>query len=269
MKEALIAEGSVSQHGIDTTSLKSLRLSEMQKRYADNYKEADMVRFNRSYINLKIMAGDTLALKAVRDDGVVELVKNGRILEFRPHRDATGKGAVEAFRAEPIQINEGDRIRWTRPDYANDIKNMDQGTVSKIDQNQVTLKMGNGSEVSYDKAHIQLSFLTHAWAQTGHAYQGQTVDHIIAAMPSLSGLTNQKSFYIDISRAREEVTFLTDNIDRLNNSLKEHTGEERTALDLVRERETSQNFELRDKGPIEQQNERVSDRGKSGPELSR
>lgn len=269
VKEALIAEGSVSQHGIDTTSLKSLRLSEMQKRYADNYKEADMVRFNRSYINLKIMAGDTLALKAVRDDGVVELVKNGRILEFRPHRDATGKGAVEAFRAEPIQINEGDRIRWTRPDYANDIKNMDQGTVSKIDQNQVTLKMGNGSEVSYDKAHIQLSFLTHAWAQTGHAYQGQTVDHIIAAMPSLSGLTNQKSFYIDISRAREEVTFLTDNIDRLNNSLKEHTGEERTALDLVRERETSQNFELRDKGPIEQQNERVSDRGKSGPELSR
>ena len=269
VKEALIAEGSVSPRGINTTALKSLRLSEMQKRYADNYKEADMVRFNRSYVNLKVMAGDTLALKAVRDDGVIELVKNGRIVEFRPHRDATGKGAVEAFRAEPMKINEGDRIRWTRPDYANDIKNMDQGTVAKIDQNQVTLKMTNGSEVSYDKDHIQLSFLSHAWAQTGHAYQGQTVDHIIAAMPSLSGLTNQKSFYIDISRARDEVTFLTDNIKRLNTSLKERTGEERTALDLVREKESSQNFELRDKGPIEQQSERVRDRGKSGPELSR
>lgn len=269
VKEALINEGVISKRGIDLTSLKSLRLSEMQKRNADNYKEADMVRFNRSYLSLKVMAGETLALKTVRDDGVVELIKNGCIVEFRPHRDATGKGAVEAFRAEPMQINEGDRIRWTRPDYANDIKNMDQGKVAKIDQTQVTLKMSNGSEVSYDKDHIQLSFLGHAWAQTGHAYQGQTVDHIVAAMPSLSGLTNQKSFYIDISRARDEVTFLTDNIERLNNSLKERTGEERTALDLVREKEFSQNFELRGKGQIEQKTERVRDRGKSEPDLSR
>lgn len=269
VKEALIAEGVISKTGTDLTSLKSLRLSEMQKRYADNYKEADVVRFNRSYINLKVRAGETLALKTVRDDGVVELIKNGRIVEFRPHRDATGKGSVEAFRAEPMQINEGDRIRWTRPDYANDIKNMDQGVVSKIDQTHVTLNMTNGSQVTYEKDQTQLSFLNHAWAQTGHAYQGQTVDHIIAAMPSLSGLSNQKSFYIDISRAREEVTFLTDNIDRLNSTLKERTGEERTALDLVREKESSQDYELRDKGPIEQQTDRLRDRGKSGPELSR
>lgn len=269
VKEALINEGTISKDGTDLTSLKSLRLSEMQKRYADNYKEADMVRFNRGYVSLQVMAGETLAVRAVRDDGVVELIKNDKIVEFRPYRDATGKGAVEAFRAEPMQINEGDKIRWTRPDYANEIKNMDQGTVTKIDQDHVTFKMSNGAEVAYQKDHTQLSFLSHAWAQTGHAYQGQTVDHIIAAMPSLSGLTNQKSFYIDISRARDEVTFLTDNIERLNHTLKERTGEERTALDLVREKESSQNFELRDKGPIEQQTERVRDRVKSSPELCR
>lgn len=269
VKEALIGEGRIAKRGLEVNSLKSLRLSEMQKRYADNYHQADMVRFNRSYIGLEVLAGDTLAVKNIREDGVVELVKNGRIIEFRPSRDATGEGALEAFRAEPMQINEGDRIRWTRPDYANDIKNMDQGTVSKIDQNRVTVKMSNGSEVSYDNDHIQLSFLSHAWAQTGHAYQGQTVDHIIAAMPSLSGLTNQKSFYIDISRAREEVTFLTDNIERLNNTLKTRTGEDRTALDLVRETEATQRFDVRDKEPIDHQSERVLGREKSAPDLSR
>ncbi len=88
-------------------------------------------------------------------------------------------------------------------------------------------------------------------------------------MPSISGLTNQKSFYIDISRPRDEVTFLTDNIERLKDSLNDRTGDERTALDVVREKESNQNFEIRDKGPIEQQGERVRDRGKSDPELSR
>ena len=269
VKHALIEEGSIKNRSTDLTSLKSLRLTEVQKRYANNYNEADVVRFNRSYIGLKVRAGETLALKTVRDDGVVELIKNGQIVEFKPSRDATGEGAVEAFRTEPMQINEGDKIRWTRPDYANDIQNKDQGIVSKIDQNHVTLKMSNGSEVAYEKDHGQLSFLNHAWAQTGHAYQGQTVDHIIAAMPSISGLTNQKSFYIDISRARDEVTFLTDNIDRLNTTLKERTGEERTALDLVRETESAQKFEQRDKGPIEQQNEHERERGKPNPGRSR
>jgi len=269
VKNALIREGAITKRSVELTSLKSLRLSQMQSRYADNYREADMVRFNRSYVRLKVLAGETLAIKRVRNDGVVELIKNESIVEFRPHRDATGNGAVEAFRAEPMKLNEGDQIRWTRPDYANDIKNMVQGTVTKIDQNHVTLKMTNGSEVAYEKDHTQLSFLRHAWAQTGHIQQGQTVDHIIAAMPSISGLTNQKSFYIDISRPRDEVTFFTDNVERLKSSLMDRTGDERTALDVVRDKESTQNFELRDKGPIEQQAERVRDRGKSGPELSR
>jgi len=55
----------------------------------------------------------------------------------------------------------------------------------------------------------------------------------------LSGLTDQKSFYVDISRARQEVTFLTDNVDRLRETLKQQTGEERSALDLFRERQQS------------------------------
>ena len=273
VKEALMAEGIVSEKSMEITSLKSLRLSEMQKRYSDNYRDADKIRFNRSYTKLNVLAGDTLDIRQVRDDGVIELIKNDRTIEFRPNRDATGNGSVEAFRSEPMHINEGDRIRWTRPDYANGIQNMDQGVVLKVGENEITFKMADGSEVSFNSDHSQLNFLNHAWAQTGHAYQGQTINHIIAAMPSLSGLTNQKSFYIDISRARHEVTFLTDDIDRLRNTLKERTGEERTALDLLREKESAQGFDQKRNDQIERlrelTKETVRSIQRSEPELSR
>ena len=120
--------------------------------------------------------------------------------------------------------------------------------------------MNDGSSVAYAKDHIQLSFLRHAWAQTGHAYQGQTINHIVVAMPSLSGLTTQKSFYVDISRAKHEVSFLTDNVDRLRETLRAHTGEERSALDLVAEKEAKQEFDQRGPEPVKPQHERERNR---------
>jgi len=260
VKAALIEEGSVSDVGHKIITLKPLRLSEQQKGYANNYRQADMIRFNRSYSRLNIMAGDTLPITGIGDDGVISLLKNGKGVEFKPSRDARAEGAVEAFRSEDMQINEGDKVRWTRPDYANDIKNMDTGTISKIDDTHVTLKMTDGASVSYNKDHIQLSFLKHAWAQTGHAYQGQTINHVVVAMPSISGLTTQKSFYVDISRARHEISFLTDNVDRLRETLNARTGEERSALDLVAEKERHQGFDQRSnevKAPQEEQEQHL------------
>ena len=237
VKNALLEEGVIRETSHEVTRLKSIRLSETQKRFADNFIEADFVRFNRTYKNLGIRAGETLKIKKVRKDGVVELENNQSIVEFKPNADALGKGAVEAFTSHTLQLNEGDKIRWTKPDHSNGIKNMDQGTVAAIREDAITFKMSDGRIIEYQKTVSQLHYLGHAWAQTGHAYQGQTIDHIIAAMPSLSGLTDQKSFYVDISRARQEVTFLTDNVDRLRETLKQQTGEERSTLDLFRERQ--------------------------------
>ena len=45
--------------------------------------------------------------------------------------------------------------------------------------------------------------MDHGWASTIHTFQGRTVDNIIAAMESSHPhLTTQKSFYVEISRAR-------------------------------------------------------------------
>ena len=52
---------------------------------------------------------------------------------------------------------------------------------------------------------------SHAWASTVHAFQGRTADTVIAAMEANHPhLTTQKSFYVEISRARDRAGLVTD-----------------------------------------------------------
>ena len=74
---------------------------------------------------------------------------------------------------------------------------------------------GGVSEAGY--AEKLVSWLKrHAWASTVHAFQGRTVDNVIAAMEATHPhLTTQKSFYVEISRARDRAELVTDDAKAL------------------------------------------------------
>ena len=73
--------------------------------------------------------------------------------------------------------------------------------------------------------------MDYAYALTGHDYQGATVDKIIVAMSSTEQLADQKSFYVAVSRARDQVDLMTDNVERLAERLTKQTGETIPALE--------------------------------------
>ena len=83
-----------------------------------------------------------------------------------------------------------------------------------------------------------------AWAATVHSFQGRTVDHIVAAMPAGNpNLTNQRAFYVAISRARDHAELVTDDARKLSEQLERATGERISALDGV-VKEAAQEAEL-------------------------
>ena len=80
------------------------------------------------------------------------------------------------------------------------------------------------------------SHLDHAWASTVHAFQGRTVDNVIAAMEARHPhLTTQKSFYVEISRARDRAELVTDDAAELRAQLQAVTGERIAALEGIGE----------------------------------
>ena len=62
------------------------------------------------------------------------------------------------------------------------------------------------------------------------------MDRVIAVLDSAhEDLTNQKTFYVEISRARESAILITDNVEQLAASLEHNTGERMTALEGIAE----------------------------------
>ena len=67
-----------------------------------------------------------------------------------------------------------------------------------------------------------------------HAFQGRTVDNVIAAMEANHPhLTTQKSLYVEISRARDRAELVTDDAERLRERLETATGERISALEGI------------------------------------
>ena len=67
-----------------------------------------------------------------------------------------------------------------------------------------------------------------------HAFQGRTVDNVIAAMEaSHPHLTTQKSFYVEISRATDRGVLVTDDASGLKEQLEHGTGERTSALEGI------------------------------------
>ena len=85
-------------------------------------------------------------------------------------------------------------------------------------------------------ADPQLRHLDHAWASTVHAFQGRTVDNVIAAMEANHpNLTTAKAFYVEISRARDRAELVTDDAAALKERLEAVTGERISALEGIGE----------------------------------
>ena len=67
-----------------------------------------------------------------------------------------------------------------------------------------------------------------------HAFQGRTVDTVIAAMEANHpNLTTQKTLYVEISRARDKAELVTDDKAALREQLEAATGERIAALEAV------------------------------------
>ena len=143
---------------------------------------------------------------------------------------------LEVYETRPIEIRAGDRIRWTRNDHGRELINGEGAEVAAIARGRVRLVLEDGRKVSLRADDPQLRHIDYAWSSTVRGAQGSTADGVIAVLDtSHRALTDQSTFYVEISRARDRAVVLTDNLDELVEVLEANTGERATALDAVGE----------------------------------
>ena len=236
VRAQLVAEGAIAGPSRQGEKLVSRGLTRAEMTVASNYARGNTVIFNRPYKTLGVAAGDERRVVGVDHQwGRVDLAdEHGRIVKWTPERLAAAKGGVEVYRSQAMELRAGDRVRWTRNDPGAGLVNGAVATVEGIERDGVRFRLEDGSITKLAEGCLQLRHIDRAWAATVHAFQGRTVDRIIAAMPADNPrLTTQQAFYVAISRARDRAELVTDDAWKLADQLEKATGERVAALDGV------------------------------------
>ena len=236
VRERLIRDGVVHGPAMTTERLVSRGYTNAEKTLAANYAPGDVVAFHRPYKRLGVEKGDELRVAGIdRSAGAVNLAgKDGGIVAWEPGRLAARTGGVEVYRGEDMELRAGDRIRWTRNDAGLGLVNSQTAEVAGVRDGRVTFKLEDGRMLDMRNGDPQLRHIDRAWASTVHAFQGRTVDTVIAAMEANHpNLTTQKTLYVEISRARDRAELVTDDRAALKEQLEVVTGERVSALEAV------------------------------------
>ena len=238
IRERLAREGRIHGPAIQSQRLVSLGYTHAEKALAGNYAPGDIVAFHRPYKTLGVEKGDERRVIGVDhgNDTVILESQDGGTVPWKPGWIAGRSGGAEVYRAEGIGLRAGDRIRWTRNDKGLGLVNSRTAEVTSVKDGRVTFRLEDGRKLELGQNDSQLHHLDHAWASTVHAFQGRTVDNVIAAMEANHPhLTTQKSFYVEISRARDQAELVTDDAVRLQEQLEAVTGERISALEGIGE----------------------------------
>ncbi len=238
IRERLAREGRIAGPAMETERLVSKGYTNAEKALASNYAVGDVVAFHRPYKRLGVEKGDERRVVGVdHQERTVQLEgPNGSVVDWKPSHIGGRRGGTEVYRAEALELRAGDRIRWTRNDAGLGVVNSGVAEVTAVRKDRVSFRLEDGRRLDLGKGDAQLRHLDHAWASTVHAFQGRTVDNVIAAMEANHPhLTTAKSFYVEISRARDRAELVTDDANALKERLEAVTGERISALEGIGE----------------------------------
>ena len=251
IREELAREGRLQGPAREVERLVSKGYTQAEKALAGNYAKGDVVAFYRSYKRLGVEKGDERRVVGVDGRRGAVLLDDGErgSVAWKPAQVGGRTSGTEVYRSEGIELRAGDRIRWTRNDAGLGVVNSRTAEVLGVANGRVAFRLEDGRRLDLRPGDPQLRHLDHAWASTVHAFQGRTVDNVIAAIEARHPhLTTQKGFYVEISRARDRAELVTDDAAELRAQLQAVTGERIAALEGIGEMSREAPGRARDAG---------------------
>jgi conjugative relaxase-like TrwC/TraI family protein len=146
----------------------------------------------------------------------VEL-ENGTSVTYDPRR----LRGVNVFTEAVREFSNGDRIQFTEPNKTLGIANRDLGTITSIDNGQMTVRL-DGKQPREITFHTeQFRQFDHGYAVTSHSSQGLTAGRVLANIDTESSrlLINTRLAYVAVSRASDDVRIYTNNAETLGQRL--------------------------------------------------
>ncbi len=269
VQTGLKANGELGPGSLRLNVLSRINLTREEMRYSRSYAAGMVLEVDRRQRGQGLQKGryDVIETDPTRERVMLQN-ERGKRFEFRPGRmrPQGEQDPLRLFEVRPLEIHDGDRIRWTATDHKRGLLNADQARIVAADAKGVTVKTSLGAEHRLGLGDPMLERLDLAYALNAHMAQGLTSDRGIAVMDSRErNLANQQTFLVTITRLRDGLTLFVDNAGKLEAAVERNPGMKRSALETVNQ--------LRDAAAMGQAKGKAPDRSqepaREPPELDR
>ena len=234
VRHGLEDEGVLHGPELEIERYVNLHLTRSQKGDIANYREDDIAVFHHDVYGVRAKAGDACRVTEVGDERVLLTMPGGK--ERRIDPSGYIRYRLDLFETRPISLRAGDEVRWTRNDPSRGLINGEHAEVLSIRRVNVTIRTRDGREIVMARDDPQLHHLDHAYSSTVHAAQGITCDRAIAVLDTgRGGVADQATFYVELTRARDNVVLLTDDREALIEALEAAPAGEMSALKAIGE----------------------------------
>ena len=234
VREGLALEGVLHGPELEIERYVNLRLTRAQKGDAANYRPGDVAVFHHDVYGVRAKAGDACRVLEVAGGKVRLAHPDGRQRRIDP--SGTLRYRLELYETAPMRLRAGERVRFTRNDPARGLVNGEQAQVLSIGRVNVRMRLRDGRTLRFPRTDPQLHHLDHAYSSTVHGAQGLTCERVIGVLDTHQGaVTDQATFYVELTRARDNVVLLTDDREALIEVLETARGESLSALEAIGE----------------------------------
>ncbi len=233
IRAELVRDGTLGPRAMTVPVLESLGLTEAQRARAASYRPGHVVTFRQGGEDGAPRRNTGYRVESVdAEDGTVRLLDpEDKPLTWSP---GDGSGAqADAFTQVHQELRTGDRIQFTRNNYAAKRLNGRTAEVLAIDAEEglVVVGMKGGKRQTLDMSNVADRHIRPAWVSTIHAAQGATCDRVMAHLESFRRNVDAYLAYVAISRARKHAAIYTDDRDRLTRNIEGRDGAKVGAID--------------------------------------
>jgi ATP-dependent exoDNAse (exonuclease V) alpha subunit len=182
-----------------------------QKKQLETYQPGLAVRFEKDYRSLGACRDDTAQVDRVFADAMIIAMPDGTHRTMSPRR-LSGRGWSVGV-VEEREVATGERVRFTGTNSSAGYRNREQGVVAEISAGALAIRRLDGSTLQL--ARDRVLSLDYGYAVTGHSAQGLDASRVVLEKDTQSRTTDRRSFYTDVTRARDAAVVVTDSSARL------------------------------------------------------
>ncbi|MFK8034415.1 MAG: MobF family relaxase [Hyphomicrobiales bacterium] len=198
------------------TRLKSKYYTGAQKQFPGNYSVGDVVEFHQNVTGFT--AGQPYVITG--HDGTGSALVKAKGDDTAKPLPRKHHASFDIYEEEDVMFATGDLLRITKNCKSLSGSNLYNGqtyTVRGFDD-QGNIMLSNGETLSKEARHVNLGYVT-----TSHASQGKDAKTVLITQSRASfKASNDKQFYVSISRGVEQCFIYTDDKDGLKEAISEN-----------------------------------------------